>query len=134
MTTWWLLLVGVSSFLISRLGTGENCSKKENLTEILLWDETENWEPFLTVWQKQVFHCKLQFEVGNVRSYCEPLPTPIHLTFHSFCNEFHKNSVQWIRNWKCEQWMNIEWTRTSAIDQVKYMACTHVHYNSHLDF
>jgi hypothetical protein len=29
-------LVGVSSFLISTFGTGENFSKKENLTEILL--------------------------------------------------------------------------------------------------
>jgi hypothetical protein len=35
-------LVGVSSFLIPRFGTGENCGKKENLTEILLSDETEN--------------------------------------------------------------------------------------------
>jgi len=28
---------------------------------------------------------------------------PIHSTCHSFCNDFHRNSLQWIHNWICEQ-------------------------------
>jgi hypothetical protein len=40
------VILCVSSFFISKFGTGENCSKKGNLIDILLWDEIENWEPF----------------------------------------------------------------------------------------
>jgi hypothetical protein len=58
---------------------------------------------------------------------------PIHKTFHSFCNEFHENSLQWIQNWKSEQQVNTEWTSTSTIDQMKYMGHTHVHC-SDVDF
>jgi hypothetical protein len=33
----------------------------------------------------------------------EKITRPIQSTFHSFCSEFHENSLQWIQNWKCEQ-------------------------------
>jgi hypothetical protein len=54
---------------------------------------------------------------------------PIHSTFHFFVNKFHGHSLcnefTIEKRTLHDRWM-IEWTRTSAIDHVRYMVCTHV--------